>query len=159
MAKKKVPEKGSPTLTNGDLQKMADGLRMIGGLELEDFKLAYSITRNLSGIESAMKAYNKIVQTMQKKHAMCDEGGRPILIGDNDELQWPTGNAKQEYFKKFDKLSEEEVPDIKLYWLPLSKLQTEKERLDREEDTKTITANMLFLVSAVTHEDIDPLAN
>jgi hypothetical protein len=119
---------------NGDLSRIIQGLTLIGQLEIDDFKLNYSISRNIEILSQAEKIYNKSYENLRKKYVDTDENGNTRYIKHQNgtiEYIFSDKNRKKEFESKIFELNEQLVQLDKIFLLKTSQLSEVKDKDDR----------------------------
>jgi len=120
MENKDTETKTQNKILNINISRTILGLTEIGNLEIEDFKMNYNITRSITNLSVAEKAYNKTMSTLMKKHIQKDEKGNLVIL--NGFYVFISEKDKEDYQKNIDVLNET-ITEAKVWTLKTSELQ------------------------------------
>jgi len=112
-------------IMNLNLKRIILGLTEIGNLDIDDFKVNYSITKTIANLNTVEKAYNKTLNTLMNKLIQKDENGN--FMSANNFYIFSSEQNKKEYFDAVEKLNDTILDDdVKVYKLKASDLQNIK---------------------------------
>lgn len=118
----KVEKENEKLIFNSNISRIILGLTEIGNLEIEDFRINLSISRNITSLSDVEKVLIKTHQTLLKKYVEKDEKGN--LMSANGVYIFKTEDDKTEYQKSFEELNEQVLSeDVKLYKIKTSDLE------------------------------------
>ncbi len=118
-----VPEKFTPVILNKNLVRIITGLNEMSSIDFEIFKVNYAIARSINNLIVAKAAYDKSVQSLQKKYVKTDEHG--ALVSIDSKYVFNNDADKQGYRDAIEKLNEM-VVDVKVYCMKISEIKDVK---------------------------------
>ena len=96
--------KDPKAILNINVSRIILGLTEIGNLDIDDFDINIGISKTITNLSVAEKAYGKTMQSLMKAHIKTDENGN--LATSNNFYIFKSEKDKESYQDALDKLND-----------------------------------------------------